>query len=154
MAAGIFANSAEHKSGWDMYDAAVLYFGAEYLESLVDSIGYRQIHSEILSPFTAEEAQARADMYERLFGQVLVARQILEAQYPELLQLMLDKQYASKTDYVQVLADVLASTSSWKLVTDPSSEDFEYECYSTVQWLCSWLQNETEGLAAGIDQQG
>lgn len=145
----LFEQSNQVSSGWDMYDSAIEYFGKSYFEGLSDSISNREQHHEILSPYTVEEAQACADMYERMFSRVLIARQVLEQQYPELVELMIEHQYNGGTHYVEVLAGLLERHPSYRLAYNTESDSKEADtCRSVIQCLRGWLRSER------IDEQG
>lgn len=135
------------RTGWQMYDNAVEYFGSAYLEGLTDSVAYRDVHTELLGPYTIEEAQERVDMYEHLFPRILIAREILERSYKTLTELWLNP----GTDviaYNQVIADLIAAHPTYRLAFSEDELDYRHDCFSTVQWLHGWLQSEK------VDQQG
>lgn len=144
----VFTNFLRPHTGWKMHDDAIEYFGLQYLDSLVGSIDYRNSHTGLLEPFNVEDAERRAELYDHTLPRVLLARQILEGQYGNLVTLWLSPG-ADVTAFTKVLSVTLAAHPSYKLAFN-SNDDESYtdDCHSAVQWLRGWLQSES------VDQQG
>lgn len=136
---GIQRDTTVNTTGWQLYDSALTYFEKQYLGDL------RALQSSDI-----QTLKQLAEVYDRLFPRVVVARQILEQNQPSLMRVWRESDGSLKQATTESLAAVLAKESSYRLGFGDEDELAAplAECGEVVQWLDGWIQSEL------VDQQG
>ncbi len=137
------ANLDMTRTGWEMHDSAVSYFGRMYFDSLDKSL--RDCRQYGIAPPTTQELTDRSDMYNRIFNKVVLARQVLEQKQPGLLNRWANVQGTEQTVTDDTIASLLAEEGGYQLgyKKDLEWNDWHDECLTIAQWLSGWVRSET-----------
>lgn len=144
-----FEASADYRTGDDLYDAAVEYFGDKFFRSIDYKHKYRQDRNELLGYMALEEAEVLAEGYQRMFERVVEARRFLEVHAQTLLELWQHSKNSLHASYTDVLADIVSNSPEFiERFFDSDEDAYNRDCFNAVQWLDGWLRSEK------VDQQG
>lgn len=142
-ARNFFEESTGFKTGDELYDSAVEYFGTMFLQSIDYKHKYRAKRSEVLSYMSLEEAEAMAEGYQRMFERVLDARRFLEVHAETLVAFWQASENGLKRSYTDVLADIVSNSPDFiEKYSEDDDTSYNRGCFNAIQMLDGWLRHE------------
>ncbi len=142
-ARNFFEESADFKTGDELYDSAVDYFGNMFFQSIDYKHKYRAKHHQIMSYISLEEAEVMTEGYQRMFERVVDARRFLEVHAETLVTFWQKSKYGLRSAYTDVLADIISNSPQFiDKYFEGDEGQYNRDCFNTVQWLDGWLRHE------------